>query len=293
MTREHGSWGSTREEVRSRIARRLAARDESGAVLILALVFLIVAAFALVGLVVFSGSAIMNTANLKRQRGLEYAAGSATQIAIQAVRYRPGAYTGLLGTPTPTPQSCLGTTRVAFSPTGHPTTHPTTSRTVEMSVDCLGEQTFPGSVTLPTVSLGPGTTITTTTLFGSATTTFVGYAISDTAHVIPATTTVTFQDLTTGTVTLSQAIIGSASADTLVLSPLFERKVTFFACQPSSATPVCSASNFLVRATVEFNDLSLATPTHPDLCGGGSTPSTSTCGTSMRITKWVVSGANH
>lgn len=288
------------------LARRLAGRDESGAVLILALVFLVVAALALVGLVVFSGTQIVNTSNLKKQRGLDYAVNSATQIAIQAVRYSPNYYGGLPGSPPPAPQNCLGQTRVAFSATGQPTLPPTTPRAFEISVDCQGTATSPIPIrsTATVTMTGGSNTVTTTTLFGSATTTFVGYEITDKTDAIPATTVILKQDPSTGTVTLSAAVsttVYAPTKDVLMVHPLVERTVTFFACErPTATATTCSGTNYLVRATVEFNDVS-ATPlstTHPDLCGGETptgTPTTvvtTTCGTSMIVTKWLVSYAN-
>ena len=60
---------------------------ESGAVLLLALIFVIVMSIALLAIVNFAGDALVNTANLKGQRSLEYAADAATDAAVQTVRY--------------------------------------------------------------------------------------------------------------------------------------------------------------------------------------------------------------
>src|SRR6202035_47505 len=68
--------------------------DESGAVLVLALVFVIVMAIALLAVVSFAGDGLRNSANLKGQRALEYAADSATTAAIQTVRYSYYAFDG-------------------------------------------------------------------------------------------------------------------------------------------------------------------------------------------------------
>lgn len=285
------------------VARRLAARDESGAALILALVFLVVASLALVGLLVFSGTQIVNTSNLKKQRGLEYAGSAATQIAIQGVRYSANYYGSLPGSPEPAPKNCLGQTRVAFSATGRPTSHPGTARLFEISVDCQGSATSPIPIhsTQKSALTSGSLTVTTTTLFGSATTTFVGYEITDANGAIPATTVIAKQDPSTGTVTLSAAVTTSSTTDVLTVHPLVERTVTFFACERQTTTaPTCSATDYLVRATVQFNDVSATSlSTHPDLCGG-ETPTgppttvvTTTCGTSMLVTKWLVSYANH
>jgi Tfp pilus assembly protein PilX len=73
-------------------------RDDAGAVLILALVFIIVIAVVLLALVTLSGNDLLNTSNLKAQRSLEYAADGATTAAVQAVRNSYLAYNGTVGT---------------------------------------------------------------------------------------------------------------------------------------------------------------------------------------------------
>lgn len=289
--------------VRRRLARRAAAtidgrraeRDESGAVLILALVFLVVAALSLVALVTFAGTGLLNTANLKRLRALEYASSSATDIAIQAVRYSGDAYDTATGTPVSTPQNCLGPTWAGFSPTGKPTSSPT-ARVYDIAVDCQGKATSPLSVNTPasaaTVTAGSAT-VTTTTLFATSTT-FVGYQITDSAGAIPPTTVVVRQDRTAGTVALSKPATASGTGDALTLYPTVERVVTFFACvRSSSSTPLCSATHYVVHATVEFNDVS---PTHGFLCGAATSVgplATPTCGSSMSVKRWLSSYANH
>jgi len=69
-------------------------RDDAGAVLILALVFIIVIAVVVLALVNLSGNDLLNTSNLKKQRSLEYAADGATTAAVQAVRNSYLAYNG-------------------------------------------------------------------------------------------------------------------------------------------------------------------------------------------------------
>jgi hypothetical protein len=73
-------------------------QDEAGSVLILALVFAFVMAIVLMGLLNLSGNDLLNTSNLKAQRGLEYAADGATTAAVQSVRNSYLAYNGTFGT---------------------------------------------------------------------------------------------------------------------------------------------------------------------------------------------------
>src|SRR5579872_4413222 len=61
--------------------------NEGGAVLLLALIFVIVVTLSIFGLITFGGTGILNAANLQGQRSLEFAADGATTAAIQAVRY--------------------------------------------------------------------------------------------------------------------------------------------------------------------------------------------------------------
>ena len=79
-------WPSTR---RATLARETVSDEgnESGAILILALVFVIIVTFSIFGLITFGGVGIKNTVGLKSQRALEYAADGATTAAIQTVRY--------------------------------------------------------------------------------------------------------------------------------------------------------------------------------------------------------------
>jgi Tfp pilus assembly protein PilX len=61
--------------------------DQTGVVLVLTLIFVIIIAFVLLALVSLSGNDLENTSNLQSQRASEYAADSAVDAAVQAVRY--------------------------------------------------------------------------------------------------------------------------------------------------------------------------------------------------------------
>ncbi len=69
-------------------------RDEEGATLVLALVFMIIVALVLLALVTFSGDGILNTSNVLQQQSLEYRSAGAVEVAIQTVRYTDTAYNG-------------------------------------------------------------------------------------------------------------------------------------------------------------------------------------------------------
>ncbi len=68
---------------------------ERGAVLVLALVFVIIMAVSLLAVVNLGGDALRNTANLKGERSLEYAADAATDASVEAVRYSYYAFDGV------------------------------------------------------------------------------------------------------------------------------------------------------------------------------------------------------
>jgi Tfp pilus assembly protein PilX len=67
--------------------------DESGAALVLALVFIVAVALTLVALLNLTGSDLLNSSNLRSERILEYAADSATTAAVQQVRFSGNPYT--------------------------------------------------------------------------------------------------------------------------------------------------------------------------------------------------------
>jgi Tfp pilus assembly protein PilX len=61
--------------------------DDSGSVLILALVFLVAVSLVVTALVSWVGDDLRNTSNFKAARSLEYASGGAVQLEIQITRY--------------------------------------------------------------------------------------------------------------------------------------------------------------------------------------------------------------
>ena len=257
------------------MADRARARDDSGAALVLALVFLIVAALTVTALVTFAGTGLLATAGFTPQRGLQYGANGAVEIAIQRVRYEATSY--------PTLENCLGTA-------------PTTSSSVQLAeyqqtaqyrVYCRGTRLEPTFSSTATVS---GRTVTTEQLFTVADTSFVGYGFS-----VVGTGTVTSivaETTSTHTVTLNSA--PAKQPGEIELIPPYQRLVTFYACRvatcavlTNSSVRVMTPERVLVNAVVGFGDLA---STGKDTC---STASTTTCGESMVVTQWTVSSANH
>jgi hypothetical protein len=250
------------------MARR---KDEEGSAIILAIVFVFGVSLALWALVSFTGGALLNSGNLRSQRATEYSADNATDMAIQAVRYRPSAFT--------TSASCLGPASETFNG-------------VAMQVVCSGTQnsflpqSAPGSIAASSKSTATSTVLFTSSLTSSF---FVGWTITDPtssggSNVIPSGTTITAENNSTNSVTMSQSATAAASSDSFVLFPPEVRNVTFYTCTTSVAS--CSSSTALVTAVVAFNDVS-ATGSYA--C---STSTSQTCGSGMTIKQWSVHTAN-
>ncbi len=271
-------------------AARARGRDDSGASLVLALVFVVVAALSVGGLVTFAGNSLLATAQLKVQRSIQYGADSATEIAVQAVRYRPAAFqTG--------PENCLGSPTV-------PIKEETT--TYNFSVYCKGRRapvsTLQGPATA-TVAVVDAAAIVTTATFFSASRTFVGFAIQDKAGGIPTTPVAT---IVSETNTAHSAVISAAaasvtpeSADTITLVSVYQRFITFYTCKTTctktkllnmmsghTQTPSTRTSNLQIVATIDFRD---KTSLNGSAC---DTASSETCGTAILVTQWVVKSAN-
>ncbi len=251
-------------------------RDERGAALILALVFLIVAALTLTALVTFAGTGLLDTAGFTSQRSLQYGANSAVEIAIQRVRYE--------STSSPTLENCLGAT---------PTSSVQLTEyqvTATYRVYCKGT-----SVPVPTYSSSAkvsGTTVKTTRLFTTTHASFVGYGFS----VVGTSTLTSIVAETTSqhTVQLKASVGSVAPGKSVELLPPYQRLVAFYACRSTTCrvvathtVTVMTPKSVLVKAVVGFGDIAA---TGKDTC---STSSTSTCGESMVVTQWTVTSADH
>jgi hypothetical protein len=69
--------------------RGLSSRDESGAVLILAIAFVLIIGLGLGGLIALTTTNLKSAQNLQLERSREYGADAAVEAAIQAIRYTP------------------------------------------------------------------------------------------------------------------------------------------------------------------------------------------------------------
>jgi hypothetical protein len=75
------SWNSERRATRTR------SNDESGAILVLALVFLVAVSLIVTGLLTWVGTSLNATGSFASERNVEYTATSAVNLAIQTTRY--------------------------------------------------------------------------------------------------------------------------------------------------------------------------------------------------------------
>lgn len=130
-----GSFHHWRTRLSSSPKRRpslLAKRDESGATLILALIFVIVSAIIVLSLLNLNSNDIVSSGTLRNERSVEYAADGATDAAIQGVRY---AYLGINASPAP----CL------YDPSTQALFNNMTLNGTTIAVECSGEASTPST----------------------------------------------------------------------------------------------------------------------------------------------------
>jgi hypothetical protein len=232
-------------------------RDETGAVLVLALIFLLVAGVIIGSLVSWSSNDLLNTGNLQGGRSLVYSAGGATDVAIQSARYTP-------------PDSL--TTAFTAGQTGITQLADTNGLNAPISA---GDQ----------VTIGSGATAQTVTATASAAinATTVSVASFTSTYAQPVNTVI-YDDACNGT---SPAVTIGGNAMSvwcnLVWTPesAATRVETFSACPSTQSAAACAASPY-VQAVVTFDD-------YPTPIGLATTSAcTTTCGTGMTVDSWVV-----
>ena len=263
--------------LKAAIAQKWSHADDSGAALILALVFLIVAALTLTALVTFAGTGLLDTAGFISQRGLQYGAEGAVEIAIQNVREEPTSYPSL--------ENCLGTTP-------NSSVQLTEYQVIaQYRVYCKGIFVPPVPTQYANVSVS-GSTVTTARLFTTSDPSFVGYGFS----VVGTSTVTTIVAETTAVHTAQLKASVQSGTESVELLPPYQRLVTFYACRSTicrvvttQTVTLMTPTSVLVKAVVGFGDL---VSTGTDKCTN-NTPPTPACGTSFVVTQWTVSSANH
>ena len=96
-------------------ARTVRGRDDAGAVLVLALVFLVAVSLIVGALASWSSNDLNNTSQFKLARSLQNAVSNVTNVAIQSIRYTPLLSTTLNASP---PAPCWGTSSSALASSG-------------------------------------------------------------------------------------------------------------------------------------------------------------------------------
>ena len=246
---------------------------ESGAALILALVFLVAISLTVVALVSMAGTAMLTTANLTSQSSLEYAADGATDAAVQWVRYGSEAANDNCGegtsfclylfndTPGSTPGGCV-------SGPGETTT--TTAGGGTPAADCdAPEPCLPNGAEAPAMTVVP-----------SGPSIAVYCANAGTSSSVSAWRQVDFYaclaggcTITVGGQTYSCSAASGCAAGGTGPSDILEAQVQFDDyCAGQTATTV------------------VATTTTPSTC---SAPGQLSRGSAMAILSWVVQIANH
>jgi hypothetical protein len=236
------------------IRRRLRAqRSESGATIIIALLFMTVGALLATALASSAGNNLLNTSNLRVQRNFEYAADGALDAAIQASRYH--------FPPATPPQPCANFTAPAIN--GY-----------YAFVQCNGTpmevQTTNGSKTL-----SPSPSATSPVFVPQDTN------LQVTGSCIPfGTQPVSFVSPTQLTMPnpATCATTGGGSNPTIV-GGFQTRTVLFWACVSSSPISSCSATNAVATAIVTYSDT--------DNTGNPQ------IGFNANVQSWVVNTADH
>ena len=240
------------------------AGGESGAILILALVFLLVAGVIIGSLVTWSSNDILNTSNLQGGRSLVYSADGATDVAIQSARYTA-------------PDSL--TTALSAGQTGITQLTDTNTSTNGLNAPiAAGDQ----------VTIGSGATAQTVTATANAAinATTVSVASFTSTYNQPVNTVI-YDDACNGT-SPSVTIGGNAMSvwcSSLVWTPLSAstRVETFSACPSSQSASACTASPY-VQAVVTFDD-------YPTPIGPANPPGVACalyCGAGLTVDSWVV-----
>jgi hypothetical protein len=246
----------TDEKLRTATGTGATGRDEAGAVLILALVFLLVASGIIGFLLSATGNDLLNTTNLQASRSQGYSAGGAVDVAIQTARYSsPDSLTTALTAGESNITSLAVTNLTAPIAAGDP------------------------------VTIGSGSTAQTVLATASAPINATAISVNFTSTWAQPKNTLIYDDVCAGT-SPSVSIAGNSIAVwcSLVWTPqsATTRVETFSACPASTSAASCTA-NPLVQAVVTFDDY----PSSP-LGLASSSACTSTCGAGMTIDSWVI-----
>lgn len=238
------------------------ADPERGAILVMALVFLIVGSLLAVGLADLATTNLADTTAYRSLSNLDYAASGAVEGAIQQVRYR-GACEAFPKTGT---LQLSGNQYVFVTCQGTPIT---------ASVDVTGSATTLHSPSVPFSQADATTHQAVNGAPGAGTAKLPGLTTISAVSADGTTAEISARALSSGTVTVGTA---------------FQRLYTFYACvfQSAPASPSCGpATNPApeVTASVLFEDLKPAT--------SAGNPPVPVTGYGMQVVSWLVADANN
>jgi hypothetical protein len=191
--------------------------DESGAALIMALIFITIGALVVVALTNLTGTNLLNTSALQAQRNAQTTADAATDAAVQAVRYN-------------------GTCE-SFPPSGS-----LAMNGYNVIVTCAGTPIAGGTISGSTLSPPSGASFIPED---------VGLQVYD--QYLPNSGYAMVSSYNSnGTLTLAQSATQTDSS--AILGNPLQRLDLFSACVSTSAISACTSSNAVLSAVVQYYD---------------------------------------
>lgn len=241
--------------------------DERGAVLILALLFLVIGVVAVGALAFQVTNDVTNSSHFRTVRSLQYAAKSSTNLAIQNIRYTPllsGSQTTLNASP---PAPCWLNSHTAIATNGTTTLTFTgneiTSITVGMTATGAG---ITGLATVTAVNTGTNVVTISGTISTLTTSSYVFTGINPESEL--------------ASIDGEPAMASWCSTSWTPISAN-TRTVTISTCPASTAAQQCAAAP-LLQAVVSYDDYPPQEATPPS-----TAPCSLYCGTSMITNSWV------
>lgn len=250
------------------IRRRV--QDESGAVLILALVFVFVVSFIVLGITEWEGNDLKNSANFATERSALYGAGGATQTAMSTV----GATPPTLTTSSLTNGQSYSSLSVTALPVGGAI--PAGTALVIGTIPTTATQTL-------TVSSNaqPGDTVIHVSPFTASPGQPAGTLVN--VGLCPGGGPMTIGSSVSVTVWCSTLLFPQLTPP----NPSITREVTFSACPSTVSQSSCMGANgAYVRSVIDFSDYN----TSNQFQCSALAPTSSSCGTGVTIRSWAVNG---
>lgn len=253
-------------------------RDESGAVLVMALVFVVAMGLIIGVLTNLAGTNLTDTVQLQGQRGTEYAASGTTEAEIQALRYLGGAAGGNNGSSSP--QVCQP---FPAPPTGSGSTTSsglTISEDATQYVVAAACQAFPATTIVSVNVQNLSSTIT------AAANTF---SVADIGQMVEAVgipagaTIIAVASDTSATLSVSAGATACPTASpcaqsVTIATPVGQRIVLLRGCLGLNSGMNCAGGSPVVKAVVRYFDIGSDGKSH--------------VGAGLTVQNWLVQAAN-